>query len=102
MKQEFTNIPELKEPSPNSRGPRLVLRTHSFGGRVPCVTRRFLFTACEFIRIFVCKRKTNAVIMLKILGAIVQNLVARATWRPGARDMGHPSVKNDLSLELCH
>ena len=40
--------------------------------------------------------------MLNLLGAIVQNLVARATWRPGARDMGHLGVKNDLGLELCH
>jgi len=102
MKQEFTNIPEIKESSSNSRGPGLLLRTHSFGGRVPCVTRRFLLTTCEFMRIFVCKRKTTAVIMLKMLGASVQNLVARATWRPGARDMGHPGVKNDLGLELCH
>ena len=40
--------------------------------------------------------------MLKILGAIVQNLVARATWRPGALDVGHPGVKNNLGVELCH
>jgi hypothetical protein len=42
------------------------------------------------------------VIMLIILGPIVQNLVARGTWQPGAPDEGHPGIKNNLGLELRH
>ena len=32
---------------------------------------------------FFCVRKINAVIMLKILGVVIQNVVARATWLSG-------------------
>ena len=46
------------------------------------VNWRSLLGTCELIHIFVCKDKT-AVIMLKILGATVQNLGARATWHQG-------------------
>jgi hypothetical protein len=41
----------------------------------------FLLRACELIHIFICEEE-NTIIMQKILGATVQNLVARATGCP--------------------
>jgi hypothetical protein len=43
---------------------------------------RSVLSACELIHIFVRKEKA-VIIMLKILGATIQNLVAWATWCPG-------------------
>ena len=42
---------------------------------------RFLFGACEPIRVFACKGKT-AVVVMKISGATLHTVVARATKRP--------------------
>lgn len=47
------------------------------------VTTRSVFGVSKPIHIFVGKEKKIKAIMLKTLGATVQNLVARATRRPG-------------------
>jgi len=88
---EFTNCSQIQQPSPSSRrqkgdmkqvqnwGPKILERPVDV-----TVIWRSVLCACEPVHIFVRKGKTE-VIMLKILGTTVQNLIPRYLRTPALK-----------------